>query len=301
MSQVWGLIVTYKRPHDLRNMLEAIARQTRQLAAVWVVDNGDDALTEGVAASHGARYINSGENLGPAGGIAVGMHEVMREAADDDWLVLFDDDDPPLFDDMVDTVVTFGNEMVLRDTRTAAVGAHGGRYNPKRGTWRRYGDDELVGPLPVDVIHGGALPCYRIGALKEVGVFDPALFFGFEEGEFGLRLRKQQYSLYIDGSLAHRLRQHVGQLGLQRSSLRTPASKASWRRYYGVRNSVILARRYGAPWTPLLVAVGGSTKGTIALVKSRRAWRDLTLPSRGAIHGILGQLGRTINPSTSSK
>ena len=42
---------------------------------------------------------------------------------------------------------------------------------------------------------------YRCGALRRVGVFDESLFFGFEEGEFGQRLRQAGYSIYADARL----------------------------------------------------------------------------------------------------
>lgn len=301
MSRVWGLVVTYQRPNELRAMLAAIGRQSRTPDGVWVVDNGEAEETEKVVSALGVHYVRSGENLGPAGGIALGMRHVMQEAADDDWLMLFDDDDPPPLDTIVDEVSRFGDQMATLDPATAGVGALGAQYIRKLGVWRRFRDHELSGALTVDVIHGGRFPCYRVGALRHAGVFDSALFFGFEEGEFGLRLRKMGYSLYIDGSLAHRIRDSIGQLNLSGKALRTPVSKAAWRRYYGVRNSTILARRYGARWTPLLVALGGFAKGSLALAKARRPWPELSLPARGALDGLRGRTGRTINPLLSTK
>lgn len=297
---VWGLVVTYERPDALATMLDAIAQQSRPPDHLLIVDNGLRYPAREVARAHGCDYLALGENTGPAGGIAEGMTEILRHAGDDDWLALFDDDDPPPFEDLLAQLVEFGQVMVGTDPRTAAVGALGARYDRARGTWVRLTDDELDGPVGVDVIHGGRFPLYRCGVLREVGVFDPDLFFGFEEGDFGLRLRQAGYRLYLKGALAQRLRVALGEDGL-RGPRRTPLSKAAWRRYYGVRNSTILARRYAAPWTPPIIALGGAAKGTLALVRTRRPVRECLLPVAGAVAGLRGRTGRTINPASSTK
>ena len=301
MSEVFGLVVTYERPAELRAMLTAIKSQTLIPSRIVVVDNGTRNRAEEVAQAHGCDYVASGGNLGPAGGIALGMAKILEFAKDDDWLMLFDDDDPPPLNEIVERLERFGREMRARDASTAGVGALGATYDRRLGIFRRVNDEELTGAVPVDVIHGGRFPLYRCGTLRRVGVFESGLFFGFEEGEFGLRLRQRGHALYLEGSLGLALRKAIGEFGPQLGQQRTPITKAAWRRYYGVRNSTILARRYASPLAPLIVAGGGALKGTLALTRIHRPIREVVLPLRGAIAGLAGRTGRPINPASSTK
>ncbi len=292
---VWVSLVTFKRPELLDLMLAAVARQTRQPDQLIIVDNGSDSGVADRAQAIGATYVDSLENIGPAGGIAIGMERVLQQAQDDDWLLLLDDNDLPLWDDLIERLVSFGETTLAADPRTAGVGVRGAVYRPKVGIYRRLSDDELVGRVPVDVIHGGWFPLYRVGAIRQVGVFDRSLWFGFEEGEYGLRLRRAGFSLYADGERWLEARRAQGELG-QRMRPRTPLETPAWRRYYSVRNAVVLARRYGPVWTPPLVAAAGILRGTRALIRARRPASDVMLPTRGAIDGLSGRLGRRVEP-----
>jgi len=298
---LWAAIVTYRRPVELAAMLAALARQTMRVHQLVVVDNGSDPSVREAAAAAGAIYLDSGGNLGPAGGVALAMGYVLQRAGAADWLLLLDDDDPPVLDDAVEHLWRFGQRQLAFDSRTAAVGATGGRYDRRLGIFRRLEDSELTGPVAVDVIGGGHLPMYRCAVMREVGVFDRSLFFGFEEGEYGLRLRKAGYSLYADGERWLAERAANNELNVRSSSVRTSPAKAAWRRYYGVRNATILAWRYGKLWTPLVVAPGGAAKGVVALLRTRRPLPEVWLPVRGGLEGLLKRGGRTINPERSYK
>lgn len=297
--RVWVSLVTFRRPELLDQMLAAVARQTRQPDFLIIVDNGSDPGVAALARATGATYVDSLSNVGPAGGIANGMDRVLQQADDHDWLLLLDDNDLPLWDDLIERLVSFGEATTEADPRTAAVGVRGAVYRPEIGIYRRLSDDELVGRVPVDVIHGGWFPLYRVGAVRQVGVFDRSLWFGFEEGEYGLRLRRAGFSLYADGERWLEARRAQGELG-QTVRPRTPESTPSWRRYYSVRNAVVLARRYGRPWTPPLVAAAGIVRGTMSLIRARRPFGDVMLPARGALDGLAARLGRTIEPPTST-
>ena len=92
-----GVLVTYRRPAQLATMLTAVAAQTRPLDDLVVVDNDPATETRQMlhAAAPVAEYIPSSENLGPAGGIALGMQRLLERAAEGDWIVTLDVDDPP--------------------------------------------------------------------------------------------------------------------------------------------------------------------------------------------------------------
>ena len=98
-----GVLVTYRRPAALAEMLDRLGDQQRRLDTLVVVDNDlDESARPTVAAFAGldtapgrVDYVPAGANTGPAGGIALGMRSALDHATDDDWVVSLDDDDPP--------------------------------------------------------------------------------------------------------------------------------------------------------------------------------------------------------------
>lgn len=294
-AKLWGVIVTFHRPDTLVTTLAQIAAQTRPVDCLVVVDNGSDHSARVAAEAAGAVYVDSGSNVGPAGGISTGMKEILKEAGDDDWLVLFDDDDPPRTLDVLERLWDFGHRRHNEDVRTAAVGMVGARYDFRRGITRRVKDAELHGPVAVDYIGGGQLPMFRCAVLREVGVFDERLFFGFDDLEHGLRLRRAGYSQYVDGDMWMAERQFHQRTGLDGSRLRTSRDVAAWRRYYSVRNAVLIARTQCGLAIAVVVAAGGF-RSTAALARARRPVSELLVPLRGAVHGLRGMTGRQVEP-----
>lgn len=298
---LWAVLVTYRRPDHVRAMLTTLSTQTRAPDRLVVVDNGSGADVRALVERTGVTYVDPGENLGPAGGFALGMTKVLAEAGPQDWILLVDDDDPPRSRDALATLWSYGRRM-CQSAKVGAVGLHGGDYDYRRGVFRRFEDAELDGDVDVCVIAGGAHPLYRCRALREAGVMDASLFFGFEEGDLGLRLRAAGYRLLVPGEAAMRWRAQSGHLGIPSANVHTDPAKAPWRRYYSIRNSTILARRYAKTWwAPLYVASGGAAKGLWHMVRTGRSPSAIFLAVRGAVDGLLGRRGRTINPLTSTK
>lgn len=298
---LWAIVVTYRRPAALAEMLSKIAEQSRAPDHVIVVDNDSDPDVRRTADAIGAIYLDARDNLGPAGGIALGMKHVLAEAADDEWVVLFDDDDPPPTDDLLETLESFAAECVARDPRTGAVGLSGARYDRRWGVFRRVPDAELRGPVAVDYIGGGQFPLYSCEAIRACGVPDPGFFFGFDDAEYGLRLRRRGFALFVPGELWQAQRMRHGRVGLNTVDLRTGDQTAAWRRYYGVRNTTLIASRYGTAFALIWVAKAGALRGCAALVRARRPLREVLLPLRGSIDGLLGRTGRTVDPGANDK
>ncbi|MEO7268506.1 MAG: glycosyltransferase [Knoellia sp.] len=300
-GNVWAVVVTFARPATLDSMLGALARQTRPADHVLVVDNDSDAQVARIASSRGADYLDSGGNMGPAGGIALGMAHVLARAANDDWILLVDDDDEPVDDDLLAQLWSFAQDLSGADTRIGGVAVGGSVYRRQLGIFRRLEDRELTGTVDLDVLFGGSLPMYRVGAVREVGPFDTDLFWGFEEGEYGLRMRSAGYRLCAPGETFLRTRELAGAVGVESRTVRTPSDKAAWRRYYSIRNSTVVARRYGGPAAPVITSLGGAAKGSLALVRTRRPWSEVRLAPLAAFHGLTNRLGRRVDPGRNDK
>ncbi len=226
---------------QLAMTLERICSQERRLDTLLVVDNAPAPnmrfllrcfAREGTA----MHYLPAAENLGSAGGFASGMSRVLEFAHDEDWIVLLDDDDPPLssawFGELLDVAVRafasdpmtaaigFGGARFDRfrarlvrpaydrrdpltpvdhfasDPMTAAIGFSGAQFDRFRARLVRAAYDRGDPLTPVDYFASGHLPMYRVGAIRDVGTFRSLLFFGLDELEFGLRLGRAGYALY---------------------------------------------------------------------------------------------------------
>jgi glycosyltransferase involved in cell wall biosynthesis len=311
--RLFGVLVTYRRPRELTSTLERLEAQTRPLDRLLVVDNASshevhDLVERKASAGLAVTYIDAGDNLGPAGGFGLGMTTLLDTAADEDWIFLFDDDDPPFFDDAVENADSFASRMVLTDPATGGVGISGGRFDSRAGRVVRIGDSEIDGAVPVDHITGGGLPAYRVAAVRQVGVLRSDLFFGFEELDYGLSMTRHGFHLYADGDRwkeRKRVKREQGLLPTEEASqarasgtsMRITAS--SWRRYYSLRNLVFVLREQGADATALRVALSrGVLKPLVNLpLAPRQAWHSLGLGVRAGVDGWRGRLGRTVEPA----
>jgi GT2 family glycosyltransferase len=302
-ANLYGVLVTFRRPDALATMLEALSAQQRTIDHLFVVDNGPNDgsrshLDSYVARGLRATYIASEDNTGPAGGISLGMERVLEMAEDEDWVVLLDDDDPPWEPGWLRQLWSFSEEVAGVDARVAAVGTGGSRFDRRRGRLIRTRDEELHGAVSVDVIGGNQLPFYRVAAIRDVGPFRSDLFFGFDDLEYGLRLRRAGWSLYSLGEIKLQRRQRRGRVGhSSRPSLRI--GPIHWRHYYSLRNLVWICRSQGWRGAALRVSlVHGLAKPAANVVRHPlQSWRVLRLNSRACADAWRGRLGRTIDPT----
>lgn len=298
---LFGVLVTYRRPAELASALAAISGQTVSLEHLVVVDNSPDPDTAEVVGSGapGAEYVVAPENLGPAGGIALGMERLLDRADDGDWIVTLDDDDPPADPRVFADLLGLAAATSGRDRSAAAVGLSGVRFDRRRGRVVRVPDDELHGAVDVAAIAGNQCPCYSVRAIRAVGTMRPDLFFGHEELELGLRLGDAGYSLYGHGARWHATRAALGRLDMDLVASRS-LGDPTWRRYYSLRNLVCILRERGTPGSAVRVTVvAGIAKPLANLVREpRRALAHLRLNARACRDGWTGRMGRTVEPVT---
>jgi hypothetical protein len=251
------------------------------------------------AGGHAAEYVAAAENLGPAGAVALAMGRLLAAAGDDDWIVLLDDDNPPAGPGQLAELLGFAARMRRQDPRLGAVGLVGARFDRRRGRLLRVPDHELGGPVAVDYIGSGQFPLYRVPAVQAVGPFNAELFFGFEELEYGLRLRRAGWSLYADGERVRNGRLTWGRLGAEgRPSMRL--AEPTWRRYYGLRNLIHILLAGGCRGAAVRVTVlAGLGKPLINAPRHPgRSIRHLRLNWRACRDGWTRRLGRTVEPDT---
>ena len=294
--RLWAVLVTYRRPEDLRQHLEVIADQTRPPDHLVLVDNAPSTTSEELLDRYRGRglratYLPSTENLGAAGGI-------VARARDEDWVVLLDDDNPPRREDLLERLLTVALTARRGDPTVAGTGLTGARFDWRRARLVRFGDEELAGTLSVDYVGGGQFATLQVGALRQVGTFRAELFWGLDDLEFGLRARRAGYRLVVSSELLRWARAHHGRLGRPRPSASAQARLVPWRRYYTLRNLVFVLRWHGRHLTAARVALvrGLGKAAAISLRHPGRAGIELGIAWWAVRDGWTGRLGRRMEP-----
>jgi GT2 family glycosyltransferase len=292
--RTFGVLLTYRRPDELDRSLRSIAEQSMRLDGLVIVDNDPGERSSAIVERHRASvepltYIVSPTNLGAAGGRSRGARDVMRAADDDDWIVFFDDDDPVPEASLVQRLIATADRMASIDPRTAGVGLRGARLERWTGRLVPIGGP---GVRRVDHLHGDRLPGYRVGPLRQVGLFDERLFFGFEELELGMRLRRAGFALYADADLNSSVRDAIG--GSEPRTLPSPRLEApSLRRYYALRNRLVVLGRERLVLQAIAWALVAGLGKPAAWLPAHPglAWDHLRLNATAIGDAISGRLG----------
>jgi rhamnopyranosyl-N-acetylglucosaminyl-diphospho-decaprenol beta-1,3/1,4-galactofuranosyltransferase len=286
---VRAVVVTYRRPDIVDNTVGRLLDQTYPIHQVVLVDNDPDGSGRPIADRFGLEYLLAGSNVGPAGGIALGMSAALEAASDDDLVLLVDDDDPLPHDDTLERLVAT-YEAASSESRCACVGLTGARYRRSTGRFARVPDAELNGLVPVDYVGGGHCPLYSTAALREVGVFRDDYFFGFEEAEFGLRLRRAGWQLLVPGGYWMEQRQVAGRTGLG-ASVMSIDPPMPWRQYYSSRNALRLAREYGTSTAVVVTAIRGLLLTPLRRIAVQHSLAAGRASVSGTLDGLLGRSG----------
>lgn len=291
-GEIRVILPTYRRDAGLADAIERLAQQTVPPVEVLVVDNAARPACEqrsrklARSAPFEVTYVAAADNGGPAGATALGMELLLPRMQDHDWIARADDDLPTVPDDLFQRLLGVACEVVNLEV-VGGIGRNGAHWDPRRALFDE-GASSWTGISEVDYLVTGYLPLYRVGAVREVGVFRPELFFGLTEAEYGLRLRRHGYTLLrVDGG------------GRPRRSPQRTVTSPTWRRYYSNRNRILLAREYGTPTAALQVILTLVAKPLLNLPRRPAVAADaLRWNLRSIRDALLGRLGRTVEPGT---
>lgn len=190
---------------DTAACLRSLQRLHYENYKVIVVDNGstNDSVTHLGDEFRWITLIETGKNLGFAGGCNVGIRQALGEGADFVWLLNNDT--------TVDSeALRFLVETAKDDPSIAAVGSAvygmneprelqawgGGHINFLLGRSRHF--LKPVSNHALDYITGASL-LIRRRALESVGLLDEGFFFSWEDADLGMRLRRAKWKLAVAG------------------------------------------------------------------------------------------------------
>lgn len=290
-ANIGVVLVTFNRLEKLKKTLESYAEQTLYPQYIIVVNNAsNDGTTdflaewENEASPYKRIVINLSHNLGGSGGYYAGEKEAIKLSAS--WIMVADDDAYPSAD-YIEGMDSFIQSYI--GGRLAAVCGsvvEKGSYALWHRRFKRKGfsleysevtrpEDYQKKDFEVSYISYVG-PVMNKVALQEVGLVDKDFFIWNDDiehmqrlGKYGKMFCVPRYELHHD-------------VDSQNSAL-------SWKSYYGLRNNLVLLKRY-FPLRFLIVLSLLTAKAILCPLKGK-CLQEMRLRLTAIKDGLVGNLG----------
>ena len=248
-KKVAVVVVTYNRLNLLKDCVNALKSQSKQLDCIYIVNNeSTDGTLTWLESIKGINILNCPNNGGSAG-----QYSGIKRAKEDgyNWIWCMDDDSLPDF-------TCFEKLSVHLDSSygfiAAAIKERNGNnqfYHHKRIS-RRFITDERDIPLITEEIRSGLSNKVNINANAFVGVCFNSLFIdkiGLPEFEYFIWHDDTEYTyrfgkiapcyVITDAIIYHRDREQMSE---SQKKLSVQAA-AGWKMYFGVRNKLFFVKK----------------------------------------------------------
>jgi glycosyltransferase involved in cell wall biosynthesis len=237
-----AFVITYKRPEIVKQTILQLFEQSIPPTKILIVDNDTEASAKILCNQindQRIEYLAAGYNSGPSGGAYIGLKTLFSQGWE--WVLWIDDDDPPSSPKQIETILKIIYNYP-EPFRIGMLGASGVLYNHSQCLIQRIPDNQLNGIIQVDMVAGNQFPLVH-RRVYEAGLLpDPNLFFGFEDLEYGLRIKQKGFEILVQGEEVERLRKHFNKFGKEKERGRKKNSNHLWREYYSVRTIAYILR-----------------------------------------------------------
>lgn len=237
-----AFIMTYERPEILADTIKKLFDQTLPPEKILVVDNSSSYKTREIVQGMDSRvtYFRRGYNSGPAGAAKVGLEILAHEGYR--WIYWGDDNDPPNAENCFEKLISLAENYT---GKCGQVGVVGHRINKYTGLMRRTADKDLFDKefLEVDNVGGGQCKIVNAQAILDGILPDDQLFFGLEELDFDLSLKKAGYRIIVHNELFKKCREMYGKMNYKRILSTRKNENAIQREYYSNRNLLYIFKK----------------------------------------------------------
>ncbi len=293
--RVGVIVLNHNSSNETLACLESLRAADGGERHTWVVDNASSDDSSRViprSLLSGESWLETGANLGYAGGNNAGIREAMAWGAE--YLLLLNPDVrvsqdflPPLLKALEALPRAGMASPLVLDEKGEKIQSFGGRANLWTGRCAR----ALYG-LPrssvadgdwclVDFPHGACVLIKR-GCIEEVGLFNEAYFLYYEDVEFGLRSGSEGFIVLAVGRSVVKHRDTTASGAVDPEVL-----------YHATRNQAWVVARHGSPpqrLSFLLLSLLFRWPVKILIRLSRINGKAALAVLRGAAAGILGSV-----------
>lgn len=237
-----AFIMTFERPRVIEKTIRKILTQTVTPEKILIIDNGASFTTQRIINRMNLpqlEYFRVGHNAGPAGAAKIGLQKLALDGYD--WIYWGDDDDPPLFDDSFEILLKICNDEATRK-EIGILGSVGQNFNRRTGTIDRISNCIIKSKefIDVDSVAGNQCMIVNTRVVQDGILPDENLFFGFEELEFCLRVKKAGYKIMANSELFSRARMKYNRVNVKKSLYTKNDFNSLQRQYYSTRNMLTI-------------------------------------------------------------
>lgn len=307
LPKVYVSILNWNGYRNTIACLQSLKESNYENMHLVVIDNGsqDDSVDEIEKAFADIEIIQTGENLGFAGGHKVAVDYALTKEIDALWLL---NNDLIVRPDALSNLVSAHQKYGMGIYNSAVLDSSATYINPGsfqlREKSRRPKSKQRV-PLLDMLTYGEILEVYRLtgsniflptSLIEQYGFIDTSFFMYAEDTDYGLRLQAAGIPNYV---VLTSVVIHEG-----RSSWKNQQRLAEVMSYYKMRNSLVLAKRHfgnfvvvGEIWKTVNKHLWKSLLRSLLM---RQNFRDV-YPTQyyqliGLRDGLLGRMGRTYDP-----
>lgn len=251
-----AVIVTYNRKELLKKCLEAVFSQKDAVSDAIVIDNAStDGTGKFIRDTYGDRpgliYVNTGENLGGAGGFQVGVREAVNRNYSYIWIM---DDDTLPNESALSALLCADRKLDGRwgFLSSVAYWTDGSicRMNiQKRNIFKHIGEREYNSDIASVKMCSFVSLLVRSDVVRELGLPIGEYFIWTDDYEFTGRISRK-YPCYMvpESKVVHAMKSHI-----RVNFAKDDASRID-RYHYIYRNDVHCYRQYGlAGWCYILL------------------------------------------------
>ena len=243
MNNIAAIVVTYNRKALLQACISGLLRQTCHNIDIWIVDNAStDGTKESLRQlidSGEIHYVNTGSNLGGAGGFHFGIRQAALSGYE--WIWIMDDDTEPT-PTALETLLSAGaryGEFGFLSSRTLWTDGSICRMNIQRDVNMRNITDFSKALIPSGAATFVSL-LLPARVVFEVGLPIPEFFIWADELEYTRRIsRKHPCYVVSDSVVVHHCATNNG------GNISTDDEDRIERYRYAYRNEVYVYRREG--------------------------------------------------------
>lgn len=193
------VILNWNGKNDTLKCLASLEKVTTPHSAI-VVDNGstDDSVAAIQQAFPKTSLLETGKNLGYAGGNNVGIQHALDQGAD--FIFILNNDttvEPTILEAFLKRDLPLQGGAARLMNEPTLLDHLGGNWNVQKGEFEMIGArapaSEWENPLPLDYVCGVAL-FVQAEVFRKVGLFEPRFFLFWEESDFCHRAKQEGYA-----------------------------------------------------------------------------------------------------------